>query len=118
MNKKIKNWSLVFLWACFIFFLSHQPDLKSNLPGYWDFVLRKIAHIAEYFVLTFLLIKALKEHQLNNRQVLIWAVFLAVFYAVSDECHQSFILFRQGAVKDIFIDSIGIFSVILLNRKK
>ena len=118
MKTKIINWALVFLWASFIFFLSHQPDLKSNLPGYWDFILRKIAHITEYAVLTFLLIRALSEHQLSNNQVLIWSMSLAILYALSDEYHQTFILLRQGATRDVLIDSIGIFSVIFLNRKK
>jgi len=118
MKTKIINWSLVFIWACFIFFLSHQPDLKSNLPGNWDFILRKIAHITEYAILTFLLIRALSEHKLSNQQVLIWSMFLAILYAVSDEYHQTFISLRQGAVRDILIDSLGIFSVIFLNRKK
>ncbi|MBU1255741.1 VanZ family protein [Patescibacteria group bacterium] len=118
MKTKIRNWSLVFLWACFIFFLSHQPDLKSNLSGNLDFILRKIAHITEYAVLTFLLIRALSEYKLSNYQVLIWSMFLAIFYAVSDEYHQTFVLLRQGSVRDVLIDSIGIFSVIFLNRKK
>jgi len=118
MKIKIKNWSLVFLWACFIFFLSHQPDLKSNLPSNWDFILRKTAHITEYAILTFLLIRALSEHQLNNYQVLIWSMFLAIFYSVSDEYHQTFILLRQGIIRDVLIDSLGVFLVIFLNRKK
>lgn len=62
MNKKIKNWVFVFLWAGLIFFLSHQPDLRSGLPGQWDFILRKLAHITEYAILTLLLIKALENH--------------------------------------------------------
>jgi VanZ family protein len=106
--KKIKNWILVFLWAGLIFFLSHQPDLKSGLSGQWDFILRKLAHITEYAILTLLLIKALGNYQLTNRKILITAVFLAVLYAFSDEYHQTFILGREGTVRDVLIDSIGI----------
>ena len=117
MNLKVKKWFFVFIWAGFIFFLSHQPDLKSDLPGNWDFLLRKIAHILEYAILTFLLIKALSEHQLTNRRILILAISLAILYAISDEYHQSFILGREGTLRDVVIDSIGVFLAGLNKRK-
>ena len=47
----MKNWLLVFLWLGFISFLSHQPDLKSDLPGAWDFIFRKLAHFFEFAIL-------------------------------------------------------------------
>jgi len=117
MNKKILNWLLVFIWAGVIFFLSHQPDLKSNLPSEYDFILRKLAHISEYAILTFLLIRAFSHHQLSKKRILFFSVFLAVLYAFSDEYHQSFIYERTGAFRDVAIDSIGIFLVWLKKRK-
>jgi len=117
MNKKILNWLLVLIWAGIIFFLSHQPDLKSNFPSEYDFVLRKLAHISEYAVLTFLLIRALSQYKISKKRILFFSVFLAVLYAFSDEYHQSFISERVGAFHDITIDSIGIFLVWLRQRK-
>jgi len=108
MDKKIKNWILVLIWAGLIFFLSHQPFLESDLPGQWDFMLRKIAHVTEYAILTYLLIRALREYDLTNRQVLILSMTIAIFYAMSDEYHQTFILGRKGVYTDVLIDSIGI----------
>lgn len=118
MSPKVKNWILVFIWAGFIFFLSHQPFLKSDLPDQWDFALRKIAHLTEYAILAWLLIRALKEHQLSKQQVLILAISLSVLYAISDEYHQTFILGREGTFRDVLIDSFGIFLGAWLNRKK
>ncbi|MFH1671462.1 MAG: VanZ family protein [Candidatus Portnoybacteria bacterium] len=106
--KKTKNWILVILWAGVIFFFSHQPDLKSDLPNQWDFILRKLAHIAEYAVLTFLLVRALGNYQINKSKLILWSFFLAILYAVSDEYHQTFILGREGAIRDVLIDSIGV----------
>jgi len=117
MNKKILNWFLVFIWAGIIFFLSHQPGLKSNLPSEYDFILRKLAHISEYAILTFLLIKAFSQHQLSKKRILFFSVFLAVLYAFSDEYHQSFISQRTGVFRDVVIDSSGIFLVWLKNIK-
>lgn len=118
MHKIIKNWILVFVWAGFIFLLSHQPFLESGLPGQWDFALRKIAHITEYAILTLLLIRALKEHRLKVSQIIILSIVIAVFYAISDEYHQTFILGRHGVPQDVLIDSLGIFLMAWFNRKK
>jgi len=118
MTIKTKNWILVFIWAGFIFFLSHQPFLKSGLPNQWDFILRKIAHITEYAILTWLLIRALKGYQLTNSQILISAISLSILYAISDEYHQTFILGRQGLPRDVLIDSLGILLSTWFNRGK
>ena len=107
MKEKIKKWGLVFLWAGLIFFLSHQPGLKSGLSNEWDFILRKLAHISEYFVLTLLLINALKQYRLSKKKIIILSVFLAFTYACSDEYHQTFIIAREGTVRDVLIDSGG-----------
>jgi len=118
MTTKTKNWILVFIWAGFIFFLSSQPFLKSGLPNQWDFVLRKIAHITEYAILAWLLIRALKGYQLTNRQILISAISLSILYAISDEYHQTFILGREGALRDVLIDSSGVFLIAWFNKGK
>jgi len=104
MQKKIlkfvKNWLPVIAWMSVIFFLSHQPDLKSGFPNLIDFILRKLAHITEYAILCFLLIRATK-----NKKA---AFVIAFLYACSDEFHQTFIFGRHGTLRDIGIDSIGI----------
>lgn len=108
MNVKLKNWLMVIIWAAFIFFLSHQPGLKSGFPQIWDLVLRKLAHIAEYFVLNVLFIKSFKNYNLSRKKILILSFVFALLYAISDEYHQSFIFGRQGAARDVMIDSVGI----------
>lgn len=118
MNQIIKKWLAVFLWAGLIFFLSHQPELKSGLPERWDFFLAKSAHFLEYAILTFLLIRALQEHQLTKKKILILAVILAMGYAFSDEYHQSFILGRNASLRDVLIDSSGVLLIAWLVRRK
>lgn len=121
---KIKNWKLkiikywlpVFLWAGIIFILSSIPNLKSGLDQ--DFTLRKIAHILEYSILTFLLFRAFysetdwlkpikQEKRIFTRNFLL-SIIIAFLYALSDEYHQTFVFGRQGTLKDVAIDSIGI----------
>ncbi len=84
-----------------IFALSATPDLSSGL-GTWDFVLRKLAHVAIFAVLWLTLARAMHW----RRPALAAAV--AVLYAASDELHQSFVEGRHGTPVDVAIDSVGI----------
>lgn len=106
--KFLKYWFPIFIWLGVIFVFSSLPDLKSDLPGLFDFILRKAAHIFEYAVLGFLLFRAF--HSGNGypvKQAFVFSFLLSALYAVSDEWHQTFILNRSGEIKDIFIDSFG-----------
>lgn len=105
--KYIKLWLPVTLWAGIIFYLSSVPSLGTNLEC--DYPLRKIAHIAEYFIFTLFLWWALKNSfKINAASLLIYSAFLSFLYAASDELHQTFVPTRSGSIKDVLIDSIGI----------
>jgi len=105
--KIFKLWLPVLIWAGIIFWLSSIPNLKSNLE--YDFILRKIAHAVEYFILTFLLYRAFKgSYKINIFYLFIYPATLSLIYAASDEFHQSFIPGRSASVRDVFIDAMGI----------
>ena len=112
MTKFLKFWLPVLIWAGFIFWFSSIPDLKSGIEQ--DLILRKIAHILEYAILCFLLIRALVKEKISFVKTLILAVIIAFLYSISDEYHQTFVQGRQGSLKDIGIDSIGIFLMAIL----
>jgi len=106
MNKFFKFWVPVIIWIGVIFFFSSLPELKSGLKQ--DFILRKIAHILEFAFLTILLIRATKQENLSIKKAITFSIIIAFFYALSDEYHQTFVLNRQGTLRDAGIDSIGI----------
>lgn len=122
--KKIIFWFPVIVWMGVIFYLSDQPDLKSSFPGGIDFILRKMAHITEFAVLTFLVWHALAEsvspESKKSRKLIVIASLFAFFYAISDEYHQTFIFGRVGSPKDVAIDSIGIIvaAIVVWGKKK
>lgn len=116
MFKKFLNWLYVILWLGVIFYFSSQPELKSELEPFWDFVFRKIAHISEFFVLTYLLFNALKQHQFSFSKILIFSASLSVIYAIFDEYHQLFVFGRTGTPGDVLIDTLGIIIAIILLR--
>jgi len=107
-NNKTQNWLFVILWMLIIFFFSHQPGLASGLSGDWDFVLRKMAHITEYAVLCFLLVRVIGEYKVSFKKTIIFSILISIIYAISDEYHQTFIFARQGNLRDILIDSFGV----------
>lgn len=107
ITKFIKLWSPVIIWMAFIFCLSNTPNLKT--PFKYDFILRKIAHITEYFILTFLLYRAFNgSFKATTGGNFVCSAIVAFLYAVSDELHQAFVPGRNCTLQDVFIDTIGI----------
>jgi len=105
--KIFKLWLPVIIWAGIIFWLSSIPNLKTNFE--YDFILRKIAHTVEYFILTFFLYRAFKgSFNMGIFHLFIYPATLSFFYAVSDELHQSFVPARSASIRDVLIDTIGI----------
>ena len=137
MIKKIIMWSLVVLWMGVIFFFSSYNGLDSeeqsrgflyhtlgNLIEFFDKdisyeqkeeliikydpIVRKIAHVSVFFILTILVCLALNQHNLDIKRIILYSSIICILYACSDEIHQLFVSDRSGKVLDVLIDSIGI----------
>jgi VanZ family protein len=108
------RWLAVVLWMGVIFALSATPSLASPFEPVYDFILRKLAHLAVYTVLTVLLVRAFRLHVARPTHAWLLAMLVAALYACSDEWHQTFVPGREGRVRDILIDSIGIVGVWVL----
>jgi VanZ family protein len=108
MVNAVVQWCAVVLWMGVIFALSGIPSLGSPLAPIYDFILRKLAHMAVYAVLTVLLFRSLRRHVASNTLALLLAVLVAGVYACSDEWHQTFVLGREGSLRDVGIDTLGI----------
>ncbi len=122
-NKKIGNiiklWFPVFLWCALIYYLSSIPSLKSDFSSDIDFILRKIAHMTEYGILTLLLFRAyFKSNGFTIKKSISFAIIFALTYAFTDEYHQLFVFGRQGSLNDVFIDGLGVFFVAFLIYRK
>ncbi len=111
------HWGLAIIWMVGIYFLSAQPSLHSGLPSRVDLVLRKLAHITEYAVLTFLLARAAYTLHVWKYICIEIAVVGALIYAMLDEYHQTFVFGRSGSWADVGIDAIGIALTLVLIKK-
>lgn len=110
-------WLPVFLWCSFIFYLSSIPDLRSDFPDAWDYIFRKLAHITEYAVLTFLFFRAASRN-ISRRRALAYGALFAFTFSLTDEYHQTFILGRSGNFADAAIDSLGIlFAIFAIDKR-
>ena len=119
IKKFVSYWLPVTAWAGFIFYLSSIPSLESGLPGTWDWILRKGAHVSAYTALTVLIFRALHHgHLVKPKTAVLLAVVLALAYACSDEFHQRYVPGRHGRLRDVAVDTIGIATAGFVLRRK
>ncbi len=94
------------LYCLLIFWLSSQNDPTQLSPVA---VPDKIAHLLEYAVFGFLLLRMLIF--LNPEQTivrhLIWVLTGALLYGLSDEIHQYFVPGREFSLMDLLADGAG-----------
>lgn len=95
--------NLTVLYAGMIFLLSSAP--KPPMPPGPDFM-PLVIHFIEYMGFGFLLLVAIRSLNVKNNPLLL-AITIAVFYAVTDEIHQSFVPNRYASIADVIADSFG-----------
>jgi len=98
------------IWMGVIFYFSSmQGNTPVQNPPIRFFVIRKGAHIGEYFILMLLSLNYFKTLFSNNKaQIFIFSGLLSLAYAFSDEFHQLFVYGREGKIRDVGFDLIGI----------
>ncbi|MBO5228401.1 MAG: VanZ family protein [Lachnospiraceae bacterium] len=121
--------------ACMIviFVMSHQPaedsahmsgiiaewlmklGIKENSAVSIETIVRKCAHMLEYFGLCFCICMHVhvRNGKLNIRNMAV-ILTICISYAVSDEVHQLFIEGRAGQIRDVLIDTSGAVIALIL----
>ena len=83
--------------------INEQQVNENNL----DYVIRKNAHAFMYMILAFLVSNILFTFNKRGKDAIIYILFICLFYAVTDEFHQSFVLGRTSLVSDVLVDFGG-----------
>ena len=147
MQKKVFKWILLIIW-CFVIFnfssengekseaLSKQvinnfvmtinkdtsEETKALIINNSNYIVRKLAHFTEYFILAIFLYTLLIEYPSLKRYNYYLILLFAFVYASSDEIHQIFTQGRSARFQDVLIDTSGallfIIIMLLINRKK
>lgn len=139
--KKIILWFLLVFVMSIIFYFSHQTGVNSQdtsdgfidklivfLPkfvgvflmeldesGILSYIVRKSAHFTIYLCLGSVSVSLCNEYlPEKSLKCISIAEAICVSYAFSDEFHQSFIPGRSAELSDVFVDSAGALSGILL----
>lgn len=93
-------WLPVFLWAAVIFSFSTLKQTKVSDFFFWDFVIKKLAHVAEYTILYILIYRATRGNWIAS-------YLLTIIYAATDELHQHFVPGRTATPLDLGFDASG-----------
>jgi VanZ family protein len=121
------RWWPALLWAAVIWLLStgvfgdaHTsriilPLLHWVFPAWppdklllWHHLVRKSAHLAEYFVFSLLITRGIRSgHPRGRWRWTLVAISVLAVYATLDEYHQSFVPGRTPAVMDVLLDVMG-----------
>lgn len=136
MSKKI-IFIILGCWMCMMFLFSNQNATKSNhtsdkvtisLIHLVDkfrgkttgkaqekkiiknvrLLVRKTAHMSEYFVLAVLTFCLVSNYVSSNKKVFLITFICCVLFSIGDEIHQLFIPGRTGRIFDVGVDSCGI----------
>jgi VanZ family protein len=88
------------------------PGLSDESLNHLVFAVRKCAHLTEFAILALLIWFARRQPFRGDARPWLWthaaeALWVAVFYAASDEFHQTFVPSREGCMRDVAIDSTG-----------
>src|ERR1700683_1128258 len=126
VKSRLRRWSPVVLWAILIsifsthYFGSDQtghvifkvllwimPGAKLHTLNLLHHIIRKCAHVFEYFVFSLLLIHALRTGHPTAPRWTLAAIAIVILgaYACLDEYHQSFVPGRTPLVTDALLDT-------------
>jgi len=108
-NKKVSIIFLVLI-AIEIFYVSSLsfgpgPGMITIIPFAY--------HVIVFFLLSFF-ISTLIQDKKTKKSKIILAIIISVIFAILDEVHQIFVPYRGAGVEDVLIDSLGIFSGMLI----
>ncbi len=98
------SWIITILIAIVIFYLSSLSFKSAPLGGFGYKTI--IYHFYAFFFFSFFLLISLIKGKKKN--LIFTGLVLAIFYAISDEIHQLFVIGRACTISDILIDCIGI----------
>jgi VanZ family protein len=112
------RWSAAILWMGAIFALSATPSIATPLEPVYDFTFKKLAHVTEYGILTILLASAVEIHIRHKGYALLTTALVAILYAFSDEWHQTFVPGREGTLRDVAIDALGVVGMSIWLKSK
>lgn len=114
LSLKVSRYVVSGTEQCFgIRFTQEQIEQAVEQIHYY---VRKMAHMTIYFILAVSVAFPLYVYGIRGIWLMLVAGVICVGYAGFDEYHQSFVAGRGPSVKDVAIDSVGVFLGIIFTR--
>lgn len=92
-----------------IFNKNISQEQKIQMIDNMQHIVRKLAHFSIYTLVGFLLMLLMLTYKISIEKRFIISMILGFIYACSDEIHQLFIVGRSGELRDVLIDTSGVF---------
>ncbi len=108
MKKKIRQlvrYLPALIWMALIFYGSSQQRIKVADQFWLNFLFFKTLHVLEYGILFLLWCLALGDNKSYSTKL---AAALTIFYGITDELHQTLVPTREGRLRDVLIDALGV----------
>lgn len=83
------------------------PGLSPDQLDLWHGVIRKLAHITEYFILALFTYRSIRYDETDPAQAKLRTMTFIVLAASLDEIHQRFTAFRTPSPVDVGYDCLG-----------
>ena len=118
----VGNWRIALAgWMGLIFLMSSRwlvfgmsADATEAYLGVLNYAVRKLAHLTEYAVLTYLFMRSICIEPRRFGPCLAWSAVLSVCFAVTDEIHQYSVPERLGTWTDVLYDAAGVLLMVYL----
>lgn len=114
VTKTIITYSIKISNAIHITNIDMNEENINNIINNFHPIIRKCAHISEYFILAILVLIMIKDTKLNYFYT--FTILFCIFIALLDESHQLFVDGRSGSIIDVLIDTSGSLLYLLINR--
>lgn len=92
----------------------YQEDVRTDILGIINHVVRKGAHFCEYALLACSIAFHLLVWKRKRKWTFILPVILSAIYASTDEFHQTLVQGRGGRLADVLLDTAGAATGMLL----
>ena len=140
INKKlIVRFILIIIWMIVVFCFSNQNaeiskntsegtttiiikaitknieiNEQQNLIERIDPIIRKLAHYSIYLVGGMIIMNFMNFFTKTDEQKILYSIIIGIIYATTDEIHQYFIPGRSMSILDVFIDTLGLCTGIII----
>ena len=128
-RKRIVLLILIVLWTITVFYLSNQGSDGSSQTSYKftslfikderiveivEPYVRKIAHFCEYAYGGCLFALLFCTYDWTEKRIILLSIGIGIWYAALDEVHQYMVPGRTGRIVDIYLDTLGVATGVIL----